>query len=171
MFSKFQLASEVCQDDDIYWNADDDYAFNPYWADFALTIFRENPEVNYLSLLKEKLSYKETRNLSGFSMGIQPSCMGGAFGVRWSVFKEHMGQWLQEHNVSDESPGSGGMFDVEFWPWLYVKSQDVVYAPADFSLIQHCNLVSNFLETKRSRTDHMYAYAYDPLTNPFRLLG
>jgi hypothetical protein len=172
MFNKFHFASEVCQDDDVYWNADDDYVFNPYWADFVIKLFSENPEIQYLSLLKEKFFYEKVNIKSGFSMGIQPTCMGGALGIRWSTFKEHMSEWLTAHQVSDESPGYGGMFDVEYWPWLHKKmgTRDVVYAPSDFSLIQHCNLVSNYLETKANRVSHMYATNFDPCCNPFNLL-
>jgi hypothetical protein len=167
MLNKFLLASEVCQDDDIYVNVDDDCAFNPYWADFTLWLFAEHPEIQYLSLLKKNFFHEIVKVMSGCSMGIQPDCANQAFAVRWSVFKEHFSEWVKSYEVSDESCGYARSFCSDYWSWLRAKlgTRQVVYIPSDFSLIQHCNMRSS-----GEIVTHEYATNFDPYCNPFNLI-
>lgn len=168
MYEKIKVASQYCGNDDIYWNSDDDYAFNPHWVDFALRVFQNHKEINYFSLLKVQHKADRIKKHGPFKLGTRHSSMGGSFGARWKVFKPHMDEWFKLHNVTSEDPGTGGMFDQQFWEFLQEKTGalDNVWFPMNFSLIQHCNLVSNYVKARKNKISHMYGEAFDPWCDP-----
>ena len=166
MRTKILASSPFCDEDTIYWNTDDDYAFNPYWYLVAKEIFTNHKEVTYVSLLKEFNTETYTpENLSGFGFIRTKSCMGGTFGVRWETFEPIVMEYFMTYGVNN-------MFDQEYWKFLSSKTNNLynIYMLESFSLIQHCNLVSNYLNTKTNKTDHMYGLGFDPNCNPFNLV-
>jgi hypothetical protein len=166
MRTKILASSPFCDENTVYWNTDDDYAFNPYWYLVAKEIFTNHKEVTYISLLKEfNTKTYIPENLSGFGFIRTKSCMGGTFGVRWETFEPIVMEYFITYGINN-------MFDQEYWKFLSSKTNNLynIYMLESFSLIQHCNLVSNYLNTKTNKTDHMYGLDFDPNCNPFNLI-
>jgi hypothetical protein len=164
---KVETSNKFCNESTIYWNSDDDYVFNPYWYIVAKTIFNENKEVDYLSLLKVNRTIEEMPDFySGFSLIRAYSCMGGAFGTRCRKFYPVIQAYFKEH-------GTLNMFDQDFWMFLggLRGRQDQIYIIQDFSLIQQCNLISSYLDQKGSRLEHQYGIDFEPVGNPFNIVG
>lgn len=160
---KLEISKPYCDDSTIYCNFDDDYVFNPYWYQVAKTLYANHSEISYLSLLKVCRTKEEILNVfSGFSLIQAYSCMGGAFGVRYKDFYPVITDYFQEY-------GSDNMFDQNYWIFLgqIVGRQDNIYIIQDFSLIQHCNLISTYLNQKGSKREHQYGIDFEPTGNPF----
>lgn len=164
---KTGITSNFCDESTVYWNSDDDYVFNPYWYLVAKTIFNENKEIDYLSLLKVNRTIEDFPDLySGFSLIRVYSCMGGAFGARHKKFYPMIQSYFDHY-------GTMNMFDQGFWTFLgEVKGrQDQIYSIQDFSLIQQCNLISSYLDQKGSKREHQYGVDFEPVGNPFIIIG
>lgn len=174
MWEKLNEAKPFCDDKTVLMNFDDDYSVNKYALLFTDKIMKENPEIDYLSLLKEPRMINNSGELllSGFRFSRQPSCMGGSMIVRYRPFVSQVEAFFNEYWVTGNNPGTGGMFDVPFWEFLKNRYglENVVYTTSSFSLTQHNNLVSSYLATKRDKFDFMSGLDYMPRTNPFELI-
>jgi hypothetical protein len=142
----------------IYWNTDDDYVFNPYVIEWIQTIFRENPDVAFLSPLRGPFpepGHYAVR--SGFRFTKWKSTMGGSICARASVFIQNALEYI-------ERPDSDPMFDQGFWDYIEVKYDlpNLVFTPLDFSLVQHVNFGSRY-----SRVGHMSAVNFIKEENPW----
>lgn len=164
-----EFLQEIANEDTIIVNTDDDYSFNPYAFRVIKKVFLENPKVNYISLLKGGLPTPLTIKpviMSGFTFFKVNSCMGGSIIAKWSIFKEDVDQYIEKYN-------SDNMFDIGFFNFINNKyGEDSVYMLFNFSLVQHCNLISSYLESKdeRGKLAHMYGEHFDPRMNPFDVL-
>lgn len=167
---------------DVYYdsplfNIDDDYAFNPRAFHFAKRIFEEYSDINFLCLLKHPNSDSGSeRTMLGHRFRARTSCMGGSIIARGGILHKLAMEFFYEYKVTSNEPGSGGMFDQEFFVYLDQKKETVgndinldIWMLQDYSLMQHCNLVSSYLKDKGPRgiKEHMYGSDYDPLVNPF----
>lgn len=164
---KLENSKQFCDDTTIYWNADDDYVFNPYWYQVANTLFSNHEEINYLSLLKVNRTIEEfPKTYSSFRLIKAYSCMGGAFGARYGAFYPVISDYFYQY-------GTENMFDQSFWVFLgqQVGRQDLIYVIQDFSLIQQCNLISTYLNQKGSKKEHQYGIDFEPIGNPFNIVS
>lgn len=164
---KTETSSRFCGESTIYWNSDDDYVFNPYWYKVAKTLFGNHSEISYLSLLKVNRTIEDfPEEYSGFKLIRAYSCMGGAFCARhkelYPLIKDYF-RWY----------GTNNMFDQNFWVFLgqTMGRQDLIYIIQDFSLIQQCNLISSYLNQKGSKKEHQYGVDFEPVGNPFIIVG
>lgn len=164
MCMKLDAARPYCNEASIYWNFDDDYVMNPYWYLVALSLFDDYPEINYLTLLKQYSGKEIVLDAGGFDLVKIHSSLGGGFGARWGEFYPLCMEYFEIHYVYN-------MWDQEFWRLLESKTGEHrnIYMSSHFSLIQHCNLVSNYLDEKRSKVDHFYGFDFDPCVNPFKV--
>ncbi len=174
MWEKVQacLEGEMTSDSDIFVNLDDDMFLNPHAFRFLKKIYEENPQVDYVSLLRGPGVIVDRSNevsLSGFRFFRHRSCLGGALTARWSVFKGDVDGFFNVNCVTGEDAGTGGMFDQSFFDYLITNENKhkVVYTTRDFSLIQHCNLHSIYADERKDLLSHMYAVNFDPRMNPF----
>jgi hypothetical protein len=157
---------DLVDNQSIYWNTDDDYVFNPQWYAFSKFVFMNHNEIDYFSPLKEyDTRDKNKENLHGFNFVKSKSCMGGSFGTRLSSFYPVVIEFFSNYGIYN-------MFDQDFWKFLAGKTgkEENIYMTSDFSLVQHCNLGSHYLHTKKSKLDHMYGIGFDPLINPIKLI-
>lgn len=180
MKNRLDIAREHIKDEDaIYVNIDNDYHFNKHFLSVIDKVLSENKDVHYISMLRPCLpvdmKYRIVE-LSGIEFIPVPSILGGAFAARWSVFKSHTDRFFFDHKVTGTKAGKGGMFDNTFFDWV-IKTQmgtpELIYCLYRFSLIQHCNLESSFLDEKhnKSKLEHTHGMAYDPKCNPWEILG
>ncbi len=172
MLLKVNNSAPFCNDETIFFNTDDDYSFNEHTFEFAKKVFEENNFVNYLSFLRGpgvELNENELVTLSGQYFYKSSSAMGGAMIIRWKVFYPLAMEFFKETEMTEENPGNAHHFDVPFWHYLKEKTGDCVYTIYPYSLMQHCNLVSNYLDEKGKlgKMNHMHAINYDPRFNPF----
>lgn len=170
------LMSKFTKEEFIFMNLDDDMSLNPHALSFARLIFEENPHVDYLSLLRGPGVMVNDMNeayLSGFRFFRHPSTLGGAIIARWSTFKRDVTGFFDQNSVTEDDAGSGGMFDQSFFFYLKrsLGRSYEVYTLRDFSLVQHCNLVSSYSEERKDLLSHMYAINYDPRMNPMSFQG
>jgi hypothetical protein len=101
--------------------------------------------------------------------------MGGAMICRWKTFYPQVQKFFAEYGVTGEDSGRAGGFDQTFWKFLTKEKggkngdDKHVYMLDDFSLVQHCNTISNFLGSKGPTgvRSHMYGLDFDPRINPF----
>lgn len=180
MYNRVSIAREHCDEDSFYWNADNDYVFNPYCFSLTHKIFEENKHVHYVSMLKPvipvDMQYKIV-NLSGVEFIPVPSMLGGAFAARWNVFKAHTDAYSQIDRATSIKPGKQDtMFDKGFFQFVCQKqmgTMELVYSLHRVSLVQHCNRTSSYLDAKHEQSmfEHAYGMNFDPLVNPFKLFG
>ena len=164
---KIEASSLFCDDSTIFWNSDDDYVFNPYWYKVTKTLFENHNEISYLSLLKVSRTIEEFPNTySNFSLIRAYSCMGGAFCAKYSEFYPIITDYFKWH-------GTNNMFDQNFWVFLgqTVGRKDNIFVIQNFSLIQQCNLISSYLNMKGSKLEHQYGIDFEPVGNPFIIVG
>lgn len=162
---KVDTVQYICPEAKFYWNSDDDYIFNPYWYLTVKTLL-EHSEIDYLSLLKIARTIEEApENYSSFSLLRACSCMGGAFGVRTDAFFPVVNAYFNHYGIKN-------MFDQSFWEFLFefTGRKDNVFILDNFSLIQHCNLISSYLDQKGSRREHQYGLDFEPIGNPFNIV-
>lgn len=162
---KIDTVKLLCKEATFYWNTDDDYVFNPYWF-LVIKSLLLHEEIKYLSLLKITRTIEELPELySKFSLLRAYSCMGGAFGARINSFFPIIEHYFDIY-------GTENMFDQEFWKFLseFTGRKDNIFILDNFSLIQHCNLVSSYLDQKNSRLEHQYGLDFEPVGNPFNLI-
>lgn len=165
---RIDAAKEICDDDTIYFNFDDDYVFNPHWRCVANDVMMENQHVHYITLIKlipqtglVAADYiKDKVKICGFNFARVKSALGGSFGARWKFFKHH----IEEFIASVDERNS---FDVDFWKFArkYFNSPYYIYMLNDFSLYQHCNLVSQY----GHHWPHTYGDSFDPVVNPYKV--
>ncbi|MFA4845079.1 MAG: hypothetical protein WC654_00785 [Patescibacteria group bacterium] len=176
MYEKIRIASPWCDGDTIFCNVDPDYSLNSYALEVAHEVMRDNPQINYLSLLKEPGMADLTIpriELSGWRFCMQPSAMGGAMICRWSHFGPNVQEFFREYGVTGDMPGRAGGFDQEYWRFLTRRAggNSRHVAMSDIGWVQHCNTVSNYLESKGAEgvLSHMYSLDFDPRMNPFEI--
>jgi len=166
---KVEFISRYADDDSVVWLADVDYACSPYALRVMQTIFEENPQVDYLSLLRGPGVPEEVVNieLSGVPLFRWVSCMGGSIMTRWSTFKTHIKEFFAQ---GPTNPWFDGPVGVSFWPFLKERYgiTNPVYTIGRPSLLQHCRLEGSFYRDDKAGSNHMYACNYDPLTNPLQ---
>jgi hypothetical protein len=165
---RMEALSSVCNDDDMLCNFDDDYQFNPHWLNFADFIMSENPGIQYLTLLKMIMGNgmvypgwaMEPFKLSGFNFSRVKSALGGSFITRWGIYKDHMERFFNEYK--------GDEYDGPFWDVVdaALGMSHNIYMSYDFSLFQHCNMISQY----GHHNPHSYATDYDPIVNPWSIL-
>lgn len=163
---KVETVKHLCQEAKFYWNSDDDYIFNPYWYLVIKTLL-EHSEIDYLSLLKIVRTIEEApKDYSSFSLLRAYSCMGGAFGARIDAFFPVVNAYFDCYGIKN-------MFDQAFWGFLFefTGRKDNVFTLNDFSLIQHCNLISSYLDQKGSKREHQYGIDFEPAGNPFNIVS
>jgi hypothetical protein len=168
MKMRMEIVRDICVDGDILCNFDDDYIFNPYWMKFARKIFEDNEQVHYLTLLKMipgcglvcNGHESERVKLSNFNFAMVKSAMGGSFMARWKYFKHHMSTFFSTY-------GNDNQYDGVFWDIVnrYYGRSHSIYMSYDFSLYQHCNLVSQY----GHHWPHAYGTDFDPIVNPFEV--
>lgn len=162
---KIEAIKQFCVEVEFYWNSDDDYVFNPYWYSVIKTLL-QHEEINYLSLLKINRTIEDPPELySSFSLLKACSCMGGAFGARTVEFLPVIEKYFLTY-------GTNNMFDQKFWELLtkVTGRKDNIYVLNNFSLIQHCNIVSSYIDQKGSKLEHQYGVDFEPIGNPFNLI-
>jgi hypothetical protein len=167
MKEKVKALTPFCNDETIVVLPDDDYDFNPYATSVIRKVFAENPEVDYLSLLHSPSIPDGDVYLSGLQFFRVGSCMGGSMIARWKVFKNHAESFFKKF-------GTDNMFDQLFWIYLRdeLKIKDPVYTLTNpCSLVQHCNLGSEYRNSKMGGEWHHYAVNFDSRSNPFKLIG
>jgi hypothetical protein len=159
MLEKFRAVTPHCDDDTIVIMIDDDYSVNPFAIEFIDKIFSENPRVDYMSVLRGSgLIEANIEMLSGLPFMRCHSMMGGSMIVRWSTFKSHAQTFFDQHGI-------WSMFDVPYWSHLgkHYGINDVVYTlMGPCSLMQHCNLGSNY---RGKEEGHAYGEFYDSRIN------
>lgn len=159
MFEKVKAVTPYCDDDTILITTDDDYVFNPHLVEFADKIFSENPQIDYLSVLRGSgLIETNIEILSGFPFMRCHSMMGGSMIVRWKAFETHARSFFDKYGLTN-------MYDVPYWKYLeeHFGLQNVVYTlMGPCSLMQHCNLGSNY---RGKEEGHAYAENFDPRMN------
>lgn len=160
-FSKFEIDANA-----FYWNYDDDYVFNPHWWEFASYVIGNVPTADYVSLLKVPSSGEHNINVGKFLMAWTPSSMGGSFGARWSSFRPLTREFFMNY-------GTNNMFDQQFWALLKTKTGNPnnILMPQNFSLVQHCNRGSHYINEKANSMQHMYGLDFDPMCDPLALAG
>jgi hypothetical protein len=165
---RMDVMNNVCDFNTILCNFDDDYQFNPHWLNFSRKIFESDPTIHYLTLLKLLPGCGMTHNdhvgdrfkSCNFNFAWVKSAMGGSFMVRWIVFKKHMDMFFERY-------GFDGQYDGDFWNIInesYQKPYNVCML-MDFSLYQHCNLISQY----GHHWPHTYGADFDPIVNPFEV--
>lgn len=162
---KVDAVQQFCKGTKFYWNTDDDYVFNPRWFS-VIKLLLSHEEIDYLSLLKIVKTIEEPPKLySQFSLLRACSCMGGAFGARVNSFFPVIERYFKMY-------GTNNMFDQKFWELLqeFTGRKDNIFILDNFSLIQHCNLVSSYLNQKGSRLEHQYGLDFEPVGDPFNLI-
>ena len=155
-------------DDDVIMAYDDDYVFNPYFLRFTARIFRENEDINYLSLLKPEdfHIHPEWKSIekSGFNFIKHPSCMGGSSMYRWKAFKNHIYDFFEENQIDGKSQNGNSTFDQSIWNFIQSRDPEFTFWHlCDYSLVQHCNYSSYW-----GRSGHTYGGSFDPCVNPFK---
>jgi hypothetical protein len=165
---RVDLMNFVCDDSTLFCNFDDDYQFNPYWMKFASMVFEAEESVHYLTLLRSCPGHGYVHpdhigkkfKIGKFNFAWTKSAMGGSFIVRWCVFKEHMKTFFETY-------GEGGQFDNDIWSVIdkYYRKPYNMCMSMDFSLYQHCNLISQYGHDSH----HAYGMDYDPIVNPFEV--
>jgi hypothetical protein len=159
MLEKFRAVMPHCDDDTIVIMTDDDYIFHPCLVEFVDKIFSENTRVDYVSVLRGSgLVEANIEMLSGFPFMRCHSMMGGSMIVRWSAFRGHAQTFFDQHGI-------WSMFDVPYWSHLskHYGINDVVYTlMRPCSLMQHCNLGSNY---RGKEEGHTYGEFYDSRMN------
>lgn len=154
---------------------DDDYALNSYALALTWKIYKDNPKIDFFSLMKP-MDYQEwwgMEKLSGFTMITAKTMLGGASSYRWSAIKDHIYDFFEFYKVDGESSPSKksyGSFDRAIWPFIDQRVGITTYHLFDFSLIQHCNYFSHYTQRKLAM-GHYYGSYYDPYCNPFKLVG
>lgn len=171
-YEMIEIASMICDDNTIFMILDNDYHINPHALNFARLIMGENPEVNFLSLLRGPGTNIEKQNLitlSGFNFFKWDTCMGGSSIFRWKEVCPLLKKFFEMTGISKENTGESWAFDIDFYGFIKKEIQDPlpIYTTYDFSLVQHCNLVSGVLNTRAGIYDHLYAMNYDPRCDPF----
>jgi hypothetical protein len=166
---RVNAVENLCDDDTIYFNLDDDYICNPYWAKFADHIFSNFEQVNYMSLMKMFLGcgmtdaehISEIIKLDKFNVAITKSALGGSFGTRWKVFYPQAKDFMDKY-------GLNGQFDVDFWHYLgdVYGTRYNIYMPMDVSLFQHTNMTSQY----GHYWPHAYSQGFDPVCDPFEII-
>jgi hypothetical protein len=162
MSKKFDAVDGMADDKSIVMMLDDDYSINPHALALSQQIMEENNEVNYLSLLRGPgVVNPDIINLSGWDFFQWPSCMGGSVIMRWSICRAHMQSFFFQKR--------GEAWDSVYWRFLASEFGIIkpVYTLADFSLMQHCNLVSSYVGRRGGLFDHMYGINFDPRLDPF----
>jgi hypothetical protein len=160
IWEKIITMAPFCREETVAFLIDDDYAVNPNIFRVAKKIFFENPQVNYLSLLKGPgVIPDEMIQLSGIPFFRHHSCMGGSLIIRWKVAFPVIQKFLIKCSLT-------GGFDQEFWDYLeeITEEKNHVYTIWPYSLMQHCDLGSSYPENS---SWHMYGESYDPRVNPF----
>ena len=165
--ARFQVVSQYCDDDTFYWNADDDYYYNPHWLSFLKTVVEENPRVDYLTLLKwDAWDWRDFHNdywLSGWRFQKVGLHMWGSFGMRWQAARPKLEKYFKDAGTD------GAEFDVDFCCMLREEDSNFLYMPRDFSLVQHCNLISTVANQRGGALNHQYGEDFDPLMDPFKM--
>jgi hypothetical protein len=157
MYEKITTMAPFCNEETVAFLIDDDYIMNPNAFRVAKKIFFENPEVNYVSLLKGPgVQPEEIVKLSGIPFFRSHSCMGGSMTIRWKTFLPMVQRFF-------EKCGMNNQFDQIFWDFIEEETgeKDQVYTIWNCSLIQHCDLGSHY----DNDSGHMYGEAYDPRIN------
>jgi len=173
---KVDSCSSLLEEDTCVFMADDDYMFNKHCFEFASKIMETYPQVDYLSFTKGPGVIRDEQRVENF-LGIDfqrlISTLGGAVIARWKTYKKHMEEYFQTYKVTDNDPGGAGMYDWHYFDTFlntkYNGRKDNVYTILNPSLMQHCNLISHFMHTRRGPMDHMYAENFDPLINPLEI--
>lgn len=152
MREKVAAVAGYCNPETILVSTDDDYVFGTHAFPWILKIFNENPQVQYMSMLRTALppvTYEEVE-LSGFPFLKVGSMMGGSMVVNAYDFFEHVDEYW-EGTIDDP------MFDQGFFRTIkrWTQGQAPVYMPRDFSVAQHINFVSNYIEMKDGPDDFM----------------
>lgn len=173
MYEKVRAVAPFATDDMIFINADPDYHYNPHIFRLMREIFVERPEIDYLSFLNAGGVCPDTI-INRLQFARARSCMGGSMIVRWKNFYPVVGEFFKQYEVTETISGDAGQFDNLFWDFLSEKtgSENNVYTLVDnFSLVQHCNVISEYLGTKGDKgvDSHMYAVNYDPRIDPFEI--
>jgi hypothetical protein len=169
---------DLMLEDDIVCAFDDDYVFNPYCFKFIKMVYDENPEVNFLSVLKphENIPLAFLERISGLYWWKVENSMGGSSTYRWKEFSKHIYAFFEEYGVTEDEPGEARSFDQFFFPFVSKRvGGPCIYHLMNFSLCQHTNQISYWFNVRGNNPlNHMYGDRYDPLINPFlirKLLG
>lgn len=152
MREKIYAVTGYCNSGTILVSTDDDYIFGKHSFPLLLRLFSQNPQIDYLSLTRTALPdypFPEV-TLSGFNFLKVPSIMGGSIVANAWQFFDHLEEYW-DGNVSDP------MFDRGFFEFLVKKTEDKTpcYMPRDFSIGQHINFISNYIEMKNGPDDFM----------------
>jgi hypothetical protein len=173
---KVEACEEIAAEDTCVFMADDDYVFNQNCFEYASNIFDQYSHVDYLSFTKGPGVIRDEQRvekLLGLDFQRLISTLGGAVIVRWNVYKEHMNEYFIQNNVTGDNAGSSGMYDWHYFDsYLSIKyngRKDNVYTIWNPSLMQHCNMGSHFVKSRRGPLDHMYAENFDPLFDPLKM--
>lgn len=163
---RIERCAPYCNDDTIYHAFDDDYVFNPHWLQFCDQIFGDNPNVKILSLLKQIPGDKyvvgnhiveNNIKLSGFRFARVRSSMGGGVSYRWKDYKPMFDEFLTRYNINNQ-------YDSDIWHIAREQlGEGPIYMSQQWSLYQHCDLVSQY----GHHTVHSYGHDFDPCVNPF----
>jgi hypothetical protein len=158
-------------EDVLIFNIDDDYSVNTQVFSFARKLFENYSEIWMASMLKHPGSSSSPRfKMLGHEFCQRASCMGGSLIFRWSKFIPLFNEFVETHHVTSETSGEGGMFDTEFFHFLQTKGiKEPVTMIQDYSLVQHCNLGSHYIEQKGDLgiRAHMYGEDFDPYVSPW----
>jgi hypothetical protein len=160
IFEKVQMAKHLIDEDGIFVNIDDDYFLNQRALTFTERIMNDNPQVNYLCLLRGPgVNITQTEELSGVPFFRHGSSMGGSLITRWPAFHSMVEEFFKEYPLEN-------MFDQDFWGHLERKTgeKNHVHTLVYFSLVQHTNLGSHY---QKAMGEHMYAENFDPRMDPF----
>lgn len=154
-----------CPDDAILCSWDDDYIMNPWVFPWIHKIFNENSHVQYLSpMWTGAMSEPNSEVLSEFKLYKTGSCMGGSITTRAQPFIDDALGYLMQRDRDM-------MFDRGFWRMVKAKYgwKEFMYTPGGFSLVQHLNFTSHFLDQKGSPEEHMEGIRF-VMGNPFETL-
>ena len=160
IYEKFQMVKAIMQEDDIWIATDDDYQWNPHVMPFVERVMGDNPNVDYLCLLRGPgVTNIEQVALCGVPFFRHSSMMGGSVIARWKNFMPMMDGFFEEYGLE-------GMWDTDYWAYLQRKTGEThhIYTLVYFSLMQQCNLGSHY---QKSMGEHMYAENFDGRMNPF----
>jgi hypothetical protein len=178
-YHKLKAAEPLLNDKTILVSFADDVAINPYALAVMWKVYKENPQVNFLSAMMPMEGDGEGRwskvMLSGFEFIKAKSMLGGASSYRWRVFRKYIYDYIKKYNIDGESAKIGygiSSFDATIWDYIdKICGGLTTYNLISFGLVQHCNYVSHYLDIRRGKMNHYYSKFYDPYCNPFELVG